>query len=293
MNSLRSVERAVRSEIERQAAVLDAGGRVIQETRHFHEDSGVTTLRPGEGRGAGLPLLPRARPGADRPAAGVGRRDSGDAARAAVGAPRPAARGLVVVRPGIRGAAQRRRARRSSRRPSPPARPPADARKWWLGELARRANDAGVERAELPITPAAGGPGGRAGRRRVAERPSSPARSSTACWTARARPTRWSPLAASRSSATTGALLAADRRGDRGEPGRRRQGSATARCRPSAPGRRGHEGHPRQGRRRPRPRVDHGAPGLLIQDECPIQLAIGSCRGHSSQPLADERLEGA
>jgi aspartyl-tRNA(Asn)/glutamyl-tRNA(Gln) amidotransferase subunit B len=44
VNSLRSVERAVRFEIERQAAVLDAGGRVIQETRHFHEDSGTTTV---------------------------------------------------------------------------------------------------------------------------------------------------------------------------------------------------------------------------------------------------------
>ena len=43
VNSLRSVERAVRFEIERQAAVLDAGGRVIQETRHFHEDTGTTT----------------------------------------------------------------------------------------------------------------------------------------------------------------------------------------------------------------------------------------------------------
>ncbi len=43
VNSLRSVERAVRFEIERQAAVLDTGGRVIQETRHFHEDSGTTT----------------------------------------------------------------------------------------------------------------------------------------------------------------------------------------------------------------------------------------------------------
>ena len=46
VNSLRSVERAVRSEIERQAFVLDSGDRIIQETRHFHEDTGVTTLRP-------------------------------------------------------------------------------------------------------------------------------------------------------------------------------------------------------------------------------------------------------
>src|SRR5207244_10102888 len=43
VNSLRSVQRAVHYEIERQAAVLDAGERVIQETRHFHEDSGITT----------------------------------------------------------------------------------------------------------------------------------------------------------------------------------------------------------------------------------------------------------
>lgn len=43
VNSLRSVERAVRSEIERQAAVLASGGRVVQETRHFHEDTGRST----------------------------------------------------------------------------------------------------------------------------------------------------------------------------------------------------------------------------------------------------------
>jgi aspartyl-tRNA(Asn)/glutamyl-tRNA(Gln) amidotransferase subunit B len=30
---------------------------------------------------------------------------------------------------------------------------PADARKWWLNELARRANDMGAELASLPITP--------------------------------------------------------------------------------------------------------------------------------------------
>src|SRR6202042_1731031 len=30
----------------------------------------------------------------------------------------------------------------------------ADARNWWLGELSRHANDAGVELASLPVTPA-------------------------------------------------------------------------------------------------------------------------------------------
>ncbi|MFC6713268.1 Asp-tRNA(Asn)/Glu-tRNA(Gln) amidotransferase subunit GatB [Branchiibius cervicis] len=43
VNSLRSVERAVRYEISRQAAVLDSGESVLQETRHWHEDTGVTT----------------------------------------------------------------------------------------------------------------------------------------------------------------------------------------------------------------------------------------------------------
>ena len=43
VNSLRSVERAARFEIQRHAAVLDAGGTIVQETRHFHEDDGSTT----------------------------------------------------------------------------------------------------------------------------------------------------------------------------------------------------------------------------------------------------------
>src|SRR3954469_20922793 len=43
VNSLRSVERAVRYEMGRQAARLEAGQRVVQETRHWHEDTGSTT----------------------------------------------------------------------------------------------------------------------------------------------------------------------------------------------------------------------------------------------------------
>ncbi|MGQ0575713.1 MAG: Asp-tRNA(Asn)/Glu-tRNA(Gln) amidotransferase subunit GatB [Pseudonocardia sp.] len=42
VNSLRSVERAVRYEMTRQAAVLDAGEPIVQETRHFEEQSGST-----------------------------------------------------------------------------------------------------------------------------------------------------------------------------------------------------------------------------------------------------------
>ena len=43
VNSLRSVERAARYEMCRHGAVLSGGGAVTQETRHWHEDTGVTT----------------------------------------------------------------------------------------------------------------------------------------------------------------------------------------------------------------------------------------------------------
>ena len=41
---------------------VDAGGRVVQETRHWHEDTGDHDTGPVQGAGGGLPLLPRARP---------------------------------------------------------------------------------------------------------------------------------------------------------------------------------------------------------------------------------------
>ncbi|GAB2990332.1 Asp-tRNA(Asn)/Glu-tRNA(Gln) amidotransferase subunit GatB [Amycolatopsis acidiphila] len=43
VNSLRSVERAVRYEMTRQAAVLAGGGTIKQETRHFQEADGTTS----------------------------------------------------------------------------------------------------------------------------------------------------------------------------------------------------------------------------------------------------------
>ena len=42
MNSFRSVERAISSEIERQIAICASGGRVVQETRGWDEINGVT-----------------------------------------------------------------------------------------------------------------------------------------------------------------------------------------------------------------------------------------------------------
>ncbi len=153
VNSLRSVERAVRSEITRQAAVLDSGGRVIQETRHFHEDTGVTTsgrskeeaqdyryfpepdlvpVAPDDAWvksiAASLPELPSARR--------ARLIESWSLSELEFEALRNAGALDVVEATVARGAS------------------PADARKWWLGELARRANDAGTEVSSLPITPA-------------------------------------------------------------------------------------------------------------------------------------------
>jgi aspartyl-tRNA(Asn)/glutamyl-tRNA(Gln) amidotransferase subunit B len=43
LNSLRSLARAIEYEFERQVAILEGGGRVVQETRHFNEDDGKTS----------------------------------------------------------------------------------------------------------------------------------------------------------------------------------------------------------------------------------------------------------
>jgi aspartyl-tRNA(Asn)/glutamyl-tRNA(Gln) amidotransferase subunit B len=48
VNSLKSVEVAVRYEMRRQAGVLEGGGRIIQETRHFHEDGYTSPGRTKE-----------------------------------------------------------------------------------------------------------------------------------------------------------------------------------------------------------------------------------------------------
>lgn len=50
MNSFRSLERAVQFEVERQIEVLEAGGVITQETRHWDEEAGQTrSMRTKEG----------------------------------------------------------------------------------------------------------------------------------------------------------------------------------------------------------------------------------------------------
>jgi aspartyl-tRNA(Asn)/glutamyl-tRNA(Gln) amidotransferase subunit B len=152
VNSLRSVERAVRHEIERQAAVLASGGRVVQETRHFHEDTGTTTagrskeeaqdyryfpepdlvpMAPSrewvEELRRGLPELPAARRRRVQREWGLSDLELRDVVNAGA---------LDLIEQTVAAGAS-----------------PAAARKWWMNELSRRATEQGVEPADLPITP--------------------------------------------------------------------------------------------------------------------------------------------
>ncbi len=99
VNSLKSVEVAVRYEMRRQAAVLDSGAKIHQETRHFHED-GYTSAGPQQGNGGGLPLLPRTRPGADRTRRGVRREATGDHPGVSVAAAQARSAGVGYLRRG-------------------------------------------------------------------------------------------------------------------------------------------------------------------------------------------------
>jgi aspartyl-tRNA(Asn)/glutamyl-tRNA(Gln) amidotransferase subunit B len=153
VNSLRSVERSVRSEVARQAEVLDSGSRVKQETRHFHEDTGATTSGRSKEEAQDyryfpepdlVPVAPAsdwvATIGASLPELPSARRarllDAWQLSDLEFEALRNAGALDVVEATVALGTS------------------PADARKWWLGELARKANDAGVEVSTLPITPA-------------------------------------------------------------------------------------------------------------------------------------------
>ncbi|WP_345764312.1 Asp-tRNA(Asn)/Glu-tRNA(Gln) amidotransferase subunit GatB [Diaminobutyricibacter sp. McL0608] len=151
VNSLRSVERAVRYEIQRQAVILAAGGTITQETRHWHEDTGTTSAgRPKsdaddyryfpepdlvpvapsrewvEELRATLPEMPAARRKRLAAAWGFTALEFQDVANADL---------LDAVDATVAAGAS-----------------PAAARKWWTGEIARLANAQGVP-AETLVSP--------------------------------------------------------------------------------------------------------------------------------------------
>ncbi len=153
VNSFRSVERVVRHEISRQAGALDAGETIVQETRHWHEDTGTTTsgrvksdaedyryfpepdlvpVEPSrawvEEIRATLPELPQARRRRLQTEWGYADAEMRDVVNAGA---------IELIEATIAAGSS-----------------PAAARKWWMGELARRAKQDELELADLPITPA-------------------------------------------------------------------------------------------------------------------------------------------
>lgn len=148
VNSLRSIERAVRYEIQRQAAILEKGERIIQETRHWHEDTGTTS--PGRPKSDAddyryfpepdlMPIRParelvdRLREALPEPPAAERRRLKAEWGMSDVDFQAIVNAGLLVeVKETVLAGANA-----------------ASARKWWLGEISRIANDRQVEAGEL------------------------------------------------------------------------------------------------------------------------------------------------
>lgn len=152
VNSLRSVERAVRYEIQRHAAVLEAGEKVVQETRMWHEDTRETTAgRPKsdaddyryfpepdlvpvvtdsewiESLRAELPEMPAARRKRLQSDWGFSDEEFRDVINAGA---------LDVIEETVAAGA-----------------PSSVARKWWMGEIARIAKEREVELTETGATP--------------------------------------------------------------------------------------------------------------------------------------------
>src|SRR6201994_3007761 len=153
VNSLRSVERAVEFEIERQAAVLDAGDRVIQETRHLHEDTGTTTSGRSKEEAQDYRYFPEPdlvpvappRDWVEQIRAWLPEAPAKVRARLRAEWNVSALEMDAIVNAGALDLVLQTVAAGAS---------PADARKWWLGELSRRAHETSTELTALAITPA-------------------------------------------------------------------------------------------------------------------------------------------
>jgi aspartyl-tRNA(Asn)/glutamyl-tRNA(Gln) amidotransferase subunit B len=152
VNSLRSIERAVRYEISRQAAVLSGGGRVIQETRHWHEDTGITTSGRNKEQAEDYRYFPE-----PDLAPIVPSREWVESLRASLPEPPTVRRARLQEEWGFSDLEMRdvvgAGALASIEQTVAAGTTPAAAKKWWLSELARCANDRGVEVSALPITP--------------------------------------------------------------------------------------------------------------------------------------------
>lgn len=157
VNSLRSVERAVRYEITRQAAILDDGGSILQETRHWHEDTGVTTSGRPKSDADDYRYFPEPDLVPVAPS-----REWVEELRATLPEPPAERRKRLQGEWGFSDLEMRdvynAGAVETIEETIAAGATPAGARKWWTGEIARLANKAGqpfVEFAtERNVTPA-------------------------------------------------------------------------------------------------------------------------------------------
>jgi aspartyl-tRNA(Asn)/glutamyl-tRNA(Gln) amidotransferase subunit B len=153
VNSLRSVERAIRYEITRHAAVLNSGASIVQETRHWQEDAGVTTSGRVKSDADDyryfpepdlLPVAPtrerveELRATLPEPPAERRRRLQSDWGYSDLEMRDVMNAGAVeLIEESVDAGAT-----------------PAGARKWWMGELARRASVEGRDLGDFGVTPA-------------------------------------------------------------------------------------------------------------------------------------------
>ncbi|PYI66727.1 Asp-tRNA(Asn)/Glu-tRNA(Gln) amidotransferase GatCAB subunit B [Arthrobacter livingstonensis] len=153
VNSLRAVENAVKFEIQRHGAVLDSGVKIIQETRHWHEDTKSTTSgRPKSDADDYryfpepdlVPIVTTAlwveqlRSRLPEPPAARRKRLQADWGYTDM-------EFRDVVNAGLMDEIEETVTAGASA---------AAARKWWMGEIARRAKLADVDPAALGVSPA-------------------------------------------------------------------------------------------------------------------------------------------
>ncbi len=152
VNSLRSVEQAITYEITRQAAVLSDGRPIKQETRHWQEDSGTTTSGRSKEEAEDYRYFPEPDLVPVAPS-----REWVEELRGTL--PEPPVEKLKrisaewgfsdlelrdVISVGALDAIEATVAAGAT---------PQSARKWWLTELARRANERGIDLEATGVTP--------------------------------------------------------------------------------------------------------------------------------------------
>ena len=153
VNSFRGIASAVRYEMQRQAQILSEGGTILQETRHYHEEDGSTSsgreksdsedyryfpepdlvpIRPDrewvEELRASLPELPVAKRRRLRTEWGYADMEMRDVINAGA---------LELIEATVAAGCD-----------------PASARKWWMGEISRRAKEREVSLDEAGVSPA-------------------------------------------------------------------------------------------------------------------------------------------